>query len=565
MRPAGPGRCHSVGHHAGVRVLHSAWLSDAELLVLWAEDGNGPRTAAPRRGRPPRHRRPIPHPYALGHDGVRLAAAEVGGVEADDLIVKADEVDLLLRLPGGAAGPTASPLLEDEPARPDGPGSSPSPGFGELPPGWTTPGLALQPGDAARLALALCAADPWSAVVTGEPDVALATDLRFAARAAELVLELLTRGRVLPDLELTTTGRRARWRPLVDRNDRGRIEALCWNLPASFTCAGMADDGHRAGTGSDPSAPPDAVRSYMWSVTDALTRRFLADRPPAKPLPGRRRRPPGADAVEAWLAALASPVGSAGPGISEVLEVPAAVGESLAEGVRAWHATADTAVEAVRTCFRIQPPTVGDESEGEDASHRTGHRPGHRVGDEEDVDGEPGPPRSRKGGRRPSVAGEADDWRIEFALQAVDDPSLFVRAPAVWADGPELTALERHVAHPDEVLLRGLGLAARLVPSLGSALATATPSEQVTDAAGVLRFLREGAPVLEEAGFGVLAPPWWRSARTRLSLRLKAKTRPAAASSGTAIGLDGLCDVRWEVALGDDRLGSRRAPARWRA
>ena len=119
---------------------------------------------------------------------------------------------------------------------------------------------------------------------------------------------------------------------------------------------------------------------------------------------------------------------------------------------------------------------------------------------------------------------------------------------------PSLTALERHVAHPDEVLLRGLGLAARLVPSLGSALATATPSEQVTDAAGVLTFLREGAPVLEEAGFGVLAPPWWRSARTRLSLRLKAKTRPASASSGTAIGLDGLCDVRWEVALGDDRL-----------
>ena len=520
-----------------MRVLHSAWLIDAERLVVWAEDGSGPRTAAPRRGRPPRQRRPVPHPFALGHDGVRLAAAEVGGVEADDLIVKADEVELLLRLPGGGARPIASPLLEEEPARPDGPGSSPSPGSGEPLPGWTAPGLALQPGDAARLALALCAADPWSAVVTGEPDVALATDLRFAARAADLVLELITRGRILPDLDLTATGRRARWRPLVDRNDRGRIEALCWNLPASFTCAGMADDGHRPGTGSDSPAPPDVVRSYMWSVTDALSRRFLADRPPAKPTPAkpppaRRRRPPRADAVEAWLAALDSPVGSAGPGIADVLDVPAAEGESLAEALRAWHATADTAAEAVRTCFRIQPPAVGDGSEGEDAGHRTGNR----SGDEEDVDA------------------EGDDWRIEFALQAVDDPSLFVPAPAVWADGPELTALERHVEHPDELLLRGLGLAARLVPSLGSALATATPSEQVTDAAGVLRFLREGAPVLEEAGFGVLAPPWWRSSRTRLSLRLKAKTRRAGGSSGTAIGLDGLCDVRWEVALGDDRL-----------
>ncbi len=512
-------------------MLHSAWLTDGERLVVWAEDGSQARTAAPRRGRPPRQRRPAPHPFALGHDGVRLAAAEVGGAEADDLIVKADEVELLLRLPGTTAGPTASPLLEDEPARPDSPGSSPSAGSGEPLPVWTAPGLALDPGDAARLTLALCAADPWSAVVTGEPDVALATDLRFAAKAADLALELITRGRILPDLELPTTGRRARWRPLVDRNDRGRIEALSWNLPGSFTCAGMADEGHRPGTGSDPPAPPDVVRSYMWSVTDALTRSFLADRPPAKSPPGRRRHPAGADAVEAWLTGLTSPDGAAAPGIFDDLGVPAADGESLAEVLRAWHATADTAAEAVRTCFRIQPPIAGDEDGGD--GDDDGEDRDDRTGDEQGVD---------------------DDWRIEFALQAVDDPSLFVLAPAVWADGPELTALERHVAHPDELLLRGLGLAARLVPSLGSALATATPSEQVTDAAGVLRFLREGAPILEEAGFGVLAPPWWRSARTRLNLRLKAKTRPAAGSSTTAIGLDGLCDVQWEVALGDDRL-----------
>jgi SNF2 family DNA or RNA helicase len=538
-----------------VRVLHSAWLSDAERLVVWAEDGSKARTAPPRRGRPPRQRRPAPHPFAIGHDGVRLAAAEVGGAEADDLIIKADEVELLLRLPGTATGPTASPLLEDEPARPDSPGSSNSAGSGEtLLPEWTAPGLALRPGDAARLTIALCAADPWSAVVTGEPDVVLAADLRFTAKAADLALELITRGRILPDLELPTTGRRARWRPLVDRNDRGRIEALSWNLPASFTCAGMADEGHRPGSGSDQSVTPDALRSYMWSVTDALTRRFLADRPPAKPPPGRRRHPAGTDAVDAWLSALTSPDGAAGPGIPNDLDAPADQSRSLAEALRAWHATADTAAEAVRTCFRIQPPTFGEEKGDGDGDEGDDEDRSNRIGHEGDVDADAGPPRSQKRGRRPPAPARADDWRIEFALQAVDDPSLFVRAPAVWADGPELTALERHVAHPDELLLRGLGLAARLVPSLGSALATATPSEQVTDAAGVLRFLREGAPILEEAGFGVLAPPWWRSARTRLGLRLKARTRSDAGSSTAVVGLDGLCDVRWEVALGDDRL-----------
>ncbi len=527
-------------------MLHSAWLIDAERLVVWAEDGSRPRTAAPRRGRPPRHPRPVPHPYALRHDDIRLAAAEVGGVEADDLIVKADEVELLLRLPGGAAGPTASPLLEDGPAPTDGPARSPSPGSGESPPGWTAQGLALNPRDASRLTLGLCAADPWSPVLTGEPAVALATDLRFAARAADLVLELITRGRILPDLELTAAGRRALWRPLVDRNDRGRIEALCWNLPASFSCAGIANEGRGPGTPSDPPAPPDVVRSYMWSVTDALTRRFTTTRPPAKPPAGRRRREPRADAVETWLAALTAADGAAGAVVPEELAVPAADERSLADALQVWHATADTHAEAVRTCFRIQPPAVIDEGEGEDTRNR--------IGDDEDVGDDLGLPPSRRRGRRPPEPAGPNDWRIEFALQAVDDPSLFVPALAVWADGPELTALERHATHPDELLLRGLGLAARLVPSLGPALATATPSEQVTDAAGVLTFLREGAPVLEEAGFGVLAPPWWRSAGTRLGLRLKAKTRSAGGSSAKAIGLDGLCDVSWEVALGDDRL-----------
>ena len=508
-----------------------------------AHDRTAPGPAAPAPA-------PVPHPFSLGHDGIRLALADVGGVDADDLTVKADEVELLLRLPvagaGAGAGPIGSPLLEDEPvpSAPPATAGSSGPFASELPREWRAPGLVLEPGDAARLVLGLCAADPWSVVATGEPAVALATDLRFAARAAEMVVELITRGRILPDLDRTSSGQRALWRPLVDRNDRGRIEALRWNLPASFACARTTDGGDAPSPeGPDRAAPQEVLRSYMWSVTDALARRFLADRPPVKPPSGRRRRPTPPGPVDAWLVALAASEAGANAGAAGLDDLPIAETGSLAGSLRAWHATANTATEAVRTCFRILPPDAeADEDEGDGT--------GDPTGDDAEAGVAPGGLRNRR--RRPKLV--PDDWRIEFALQAVDDPSLFVPAPAVWADGPELTALERHVAHPDEVLLRGLGLAARLVPSLGSALATATPSEQVTDAAGLLAFLREGAPVLEEAGFGVLAPPWWRSPRTRLGLRLKAKTRTAGVSSTAAIGLDGLCDVQWEVALGDDRL-----------
>jgi non-specific serine/threonine protein kinase len=194
----------------------------------------------------------------------------------------------------------------------------------------------------------------------------------------------------------------------------------------------------------------------------------------------------------------------------------------------------------VRTCFRIIPPVGDDEA----------------VGSHEDLPGSADDVVERNGRRRSNVrSAPTDGWRIEFALQAVDDPSLLVSAAAVWADGPELTALERHVAHPDEQLLRGLGRAARLVPSLGPTLADMAPSGQTTDASGILAFLRHGAPILEEAGFGVLAPPWWRSSKARLGLRLKARTGSKIAGSTGTIGLEGLCDVRWEAVLGDDTLG----------
>jgi non-specific serine/threonine protein kinase len=498
-----------MGHHAEVRVLHSTWLARDELLAFWGEDGTLSSTSVPRRSRHPKHPRPVPHPFALDADGIRLAAGEVGGVAAEDLIVKAREVDLHLRLPGAGGGPIGSPLLED-----DRIGFAPGSPGDPLP--WTAAGLVLDPFDAARLVLALGTAGAWDGPAPEAPEVALGTDLRFAARAAEVVLELLTRGRLLPVLERTAQGSVARWRPLVDRHDRGRVEMLCWNLPGSFVCADAVDPARASRVGGPPrDAPHEVLRSYMWSVTDAFARRFVADRPPPAAA-ARRQRPSTSDAVDVWRAALSSP--DADVPLDHDLE-------PLAAALRAWHATEDTAAAAVRTCFRIlPPPTEPDDDPGDGA------------------------------GAPERAPGSTGDWRIEFALQAVDDPSLLFTAAAVWADGPELTALEHHVVHPDEHLLRGLGLAARIVPSLGAALASPTPSEQAIDAAGVLAFLREGAPVLEQAGFGVLAPPWWRSARARLSLRLKARTR-SNRGSPAVIGLDGLCDIRWEAALGDDTLG----------
>jgi hypothetical protein len=496
-------------------VLHAAWLTGSGRLALWAEGGSGPAMSVPRRRRA---RRIPPHPFALDAPGLRLAVSDIAGIAAADLL--GEEVKLRLQLPEAGGVPIASPL-DDEPPGPTPDGSPAFPSSWEALTSWTAPGYVLGPSVATKFLRSL----PWvrrderSLTDAGPSDVALGPDIRFAAHAIEMVVELLARGRLLPDLEFVAGHWRACWRPLIDDHDRGRIETLAWALPASFTAvcvAGSNTDDSLLG----PGPGDEVLRSLMWAVTDALARELIT---PATPK--ARRRDARATVADTWLRALGSPDGSL-----EECEDDEIV--QLAGRLAEWHATKSAQAEAVRTCFRIvPPPDVGEEPAHDPASV-------------------PPQPRRRKG----SSPGSEPVWRIEFALQAIDDPSLVVSAEDVWTDGPELTAIGRHVVHPDEHLLRGLGQAARLVPALGRALSSAAPCAYTTDAAGVLTFLRDGAPLLEEAGFGVFAPPWWRSSRIRLGLRLKARTSPKGGASTGTIGLDGLCDIRWEAVLGDDTL-----------
>ena len=374
---------------------------------------------------------------------------------AQDAIAKALDQELTLELPVTGVGPSSSPWLEEDLIEPLSTKSSLADGSLVL---WTAPGIILEPSEAADLLLALTTSDPTE-TLTEQTGIAAAFDLRFAARSAEMVLELITRGRLLPSLELTDDGWCAHWRPLVDAHDRGRIEALVWALPSSFMAAVRTGAGReRKSVLVDEQTPDQILRSFMWSVTDSLARRFVADRASPVPSSAKTKRQARFNATDAWLRALSSPEGTVDADEDEDGL------QGLSDSLAAWNATVNTESEPVRICFRIVPPA---EDEPEEI---------------------PVPSATKRSTARRKIP---DDWRIEFALQAVDDPSLLVSAETVWEDGPELTALERHAKHPDEHLLRGLGRAARLVPSIGSALTTAMPVAQSTDAAGALDFLRD--------------------------------------------------------------------------
>jgi superfamily II DNA or RNA helicase len=238
------------------------------------------------------------------------------------------------------------------------------------------------------------------------------------------------------------------------------------------------------------------VDDLVAAVADAAARRGAAFSLPGRPRPS---------AAEAWLRALAAPD-------PIVAGDPIELG-ALRRRVEAWRAPAVPAPDGLRLCFRVAPPEAV--------------RPG-----------------------RP--------WRVEFLLQARDDPSLLVPAAEVWRARGQLVAFQRAVERPQERLLAELGRACRLCPALDAALAGARPVELTLDATGAHRFLREDATLLAHSGFGVMVPPWWHQAQARLGLRLRARPAPGPAGSPAAapgrLGLEALCAYEWEAALGDTAL-----------
>ena len=339
--------------------------------------------------------------------------------------------------------------------------------------------------------------------------IVIGDTLRGMAEVAKLALELVARGRVLPWIEPWHAGFRAVWRPaLSDEGDMARMGLLRRAVPRACGAA----------QGPDGATVSDPAGVALAALVDGCARQALAGH---RLLPARRgRRTPG----EQWAQALLDPRwGSLNLG-----DDTARVQQALA----AWQRpAAPVAAHGLRTCFRLSPPP------------------------EPAIDDMSQPAASADG-----------PWRLDFLLQAADDPSLLVPADEVWrAKGP-LKVLRHTVDNPQERLLEDLGRALRIFPPLQPGLKTAKPVGTALDADGAYRFLRDGAPLLAQAGFGVRVPGWWGKRAARLGAKLEARPAPKSEAEGR-FGLDALVAFDWKLSLGGEPVtaGELQALARHKA
>jgi SNF2 family DNA or RNA helicase len=475
-----------------VLVVHGIWAYGA--MQLWAEDPALPAHAPPRAGRP--SRAPRRHPFAVG--AAELADALVAlRAPTAELARKAVDDELTLRLPTIGDGPLASPELTRphntaEPPGEDRPSGSTRPSMAA----WRIPVLTFEPDAAAGLLTALAGAQ-FAELTSGGSIGYLCAVALFAA-------DLATRGRVLPMLVPEEDGYAARWRPVLAAADAQRARELAAAMPPLCRAAEDAP----AGT---------SLAGMLDSFADSTVRSRLQ----APLLPARRgRRPAHIDLAERTVAALTT------SDARITVETPqdAAEAQALATSLAAWLAAAHLVAGPVRTCFRLAEPPEPDPADLAEWADS--------------------PP--------PDPARMTPMWRVEFALQSAEDPSLMLTAEDVWA-GAGIGWLAGD-EQPDELLLAGLGAAARLFPELEDALREPAPAAVTLDTAGALRFLRETGPLLAGADFGVLLPDWARKARLGLKLTTKSPAASSPSARQSAFGLQDLVEFRYDLAVGDHML-----------
>jgi len=319
----------------------------------------------------------------------------------------------------------------------------------------------------------------------------LGAGIRYWSVAARFALELLARQRFLPGLAPDEEAMLSRWEPLVEQ-EIDRFDALREAMPPVCRALSASE--------ADELTSDALLRSFLGALVDRFVRR-AASRLRLKP---RFVESTG----EELLASLVD-----GGGVFEG-------GEGPAESLLDWKAKLEEEeVSPFRIALRLDPPLEPEAASGDDKP----------------------------------VAGT---WELRFFLQAVDDESLLVPVARVWEHGGTTWRyLERFLSRPQEMVLEGLGRAAALFPPIEESLKESRPESCPLDLDQAYAFLKEGAYLLRESGFGILLPSWWGKRERGVGLSLRVTPSPSGPRSVLSpLGLEALVEFDWQVALGGQSL-----------
>ncbi|MDP1546066.1 MAG: DEAD/DEAH box helicase [Anaerolineales bacterium] len=326
-----------------------------------------------------------------------------------------------------------------------------------------------------------------------DASLSLGADARFWSMVGALSLETLAAHKLLPIIVNEGKNHYARWLPVLDSpKDAERLKQLEEAMPAICRAESPSPSGRGARGEGDAVSPHALLNSFLNTVCDALAREW-----------GKFAAPKlyeDSPAVQ-WIKALFSE--------NALIKLSSAQAQNLAASHKAWMRNLHVAGNAAfRIAFRLEAPAL-----------------------------------------------QQQPWQLHYLIQAKDDPSLLIPADEVWKKTKgALTHLGHRFEQPQEKLLTGLGYAARLFPPVTESLKSKRPTELTIDTSGAYTFLRETAPLLEGAGFGILVPPWWNKRGARLGIKVKMKSKGSDANAKSRMSMENLVRYQWKLSLGETEL-----------
>jgi SNF2 family DNA or RNA helicase len=362
---------------------------------------------------------------------------------------------------------------------------------------WIINGLFLPAGKAFSVLINLPVESLSAGFVLGQ-------DSRYWQAAANLVLETLAAQKFVPALmQGKENGRHfyARWSPVLDGpKDGTRLEMLTNAMPT--VCRAETPLNTQLLDRPRDNSAHFLLDTFLRLHVDALVRTWARSR---TPLFAADEDGP----TERWMQALFTEDAT-------VKAFPAQL-QALSSSLRAWlrnlHAAGDG---HFRIAFRLVAPDPN------------------------------------------SLSKEDENWRLEYLVQSREDPSLLIDVSEFWQNSATaFIALGKKMERPVEKILTGLGYAARLCPALLPSLQTSTPTSHIFSTDEAYHFMHDSVPLLSQAGFGILTPPWWNQRGARLGIRLRVQPKdevPAMSGLSGKLGFDRLVNYSWELSLGGTKL-----------
>ncbi|MDS1347214.1 DEAD/DEAH box helicase [Planktothrix agardhii] len=370
---------------------------------------------------------------------------------------------------------------------------------------WQITGISLNPKQAFQFLQSL----PLNTVITSDSD--LGEDLRFWSHIARWSLDLLARSKFLPGLiQQSDQTIISQWQPLLDSAiDQARLLRFAQQMPRVCQVYQELIAGDSLAINL-PLSAQDIIINFLSVMIDQQVRNVAKE--------VNKKAIVSLPIWQKWLQSLGEQENTINAELTEI--------ESLETALKNWTAPLQYSLSEPNlfaTAFHLHPPTE--------------YNP---------------------------------NWQLEYCLQAIDQPEFIVNSNIVWNHPVDsFNYRGRTIKHPQETLLKGLGLASKLYPVIETSLQQARPQSCSLNPLQAYQFLKSYAWRFTDSGLGVILPPslanreGWAS---RLGLSIKAETPKL--KTNERLGLKSLFNFKWQLSIGGqtmtkaefDRLVAKESP-----